>query len=92
MINNTAETDYISVFCDIFEVKNAHVSAKSPVEESTVVKVSCLKTHRPSYVLFGEEEVTCQSNAEWSAKPECLIKCGMLYVQDLRSRFPNLTS
>ena len=63
------------VFCDILEVKNAHVSLKNPVEVSTVVKVSCLKTHRPRYVLFGEEEVTCQSNAKWSAKPECL-KCG----------------
>ena len=49
---------------------NARVSINSPVGISTVVKVSCFKNG--GYFLLGEEEVTCDSNAEWSKQPMCL--------------------
>ena len=52
---------------------NAQVLPDGQTMEGAVVTVRCLKPIK--YVLIGGNEVTCQSNEEWSDEPECR-KCG----------------
>ncbi|KAL5247273.1 hypothetical protein ACHWQZ_G019215 [Mnemiopsis leidyi] len=58
--------------CPGLEISNAMVSLSGDVPQGTAVTVTCLKPKR--HVLFGNKEVTCQSEG-WSDKPECR-KCG----------------
>ena len=53
------------------------VSLSGDVPQGTAVTVTCLKPKR--HVLFGNKEVTCQSEG-WSDKPECR-KCGKLQLK-----------
>ena len=61
--------------CSELIVDKAQVSpTRDIIIENNVVTVTCLKPKH--YVLFGEEEVTCQSTG-WSEKPECR-RCGKI--------------
>lgn len=42
-------------------------------------------TCREKYILLGEKEVTCQTDGEWSSRPECrkASKRNYLYIWDI---------
>ncbi|KAL5246604.1 hypothetical protein ACHWQZ_G018723 [Mnemiopsis leidyi] len=67
--------------CPELTVDNALVSQSvdGQVTQNTVATVTCLKPKH--YVMFGNKEVTCQSDG-WNDKPECR-KCGSYRGQSL---------